>query len=560
MQRYVFNKNLSFRGNVQMAKFCGYKWNPSTKEWISHSPEKYEIHDILDNGYAIVKKDGGLLVALVDFDNRNLAKEQGFTWDRENKVWKSEIHENVEDVVFSHIKEDPVSDSILKKKGVTTPLYDFQKKAVAKMVAAGDCYNASDMGNGKTLMAIAAASLLKKEGDNIVVVCPASLKLNWKKEFIKHTTINEDSIFVSGIDKPKEYKSDKHKIIIINYEVINKNHNILDMSDILILDEAHYIKNYNAKRTQAILDNTKNTRHIFLLSGTPVTKSSLDLYPALKLIGVVDQSFYSFASTFAIKTQKVFRGRNVTRYTGFKNEKLLRSKMYPFYLRYEAKEVNLPSLRRQTIPTKATKTALYNLEKAYKELEKRYFEKNGCPLDVKKAIKEGNEDVAFISLKKAYSVTKTTNTVQVVKDILEDEDKRVVVFSDHIDSVNDIAKALHLSKKRIGVICGSTPQVERDRIVEDFQEGKIDALVGTSAISTGLTLTRADTLVINDASWNVATNEQLYKRIHRIGQEKPCVIYNITIGLSDYTDMPDFDTIISELCREKTKTIKATSH
>jgi len=544
---YIFESKyfLSFKGNIAYAKDQGYVFDRDKKVWYSNDLI-FEV-DILDSfmGFPIVKEGERLRLVCKDFDPKIL-KRYGFYFES-GKIYRSNYFKDYPDVKFSEIDNVPfydLSDISLKCK-----LYSFQEKAVRKMIAAKRCYNASDMGNGKTVMSLASYLYLDSECTKdltLLVICPASLKENWKQEILKHTNIDEDQINIINGGK-KQISS--RKVNIINYEILNKHEEIIKVCDVLICDEFHYCKNPGAKRTKTLLKNSEHTPFVFLLSGTPIGSKALDFYTAflmLKIMKNCDQSYSAFCDLYTFQVKKNFRGRTVKQFVGIKREKEIRYKLYPKFVRFEAKEVKLPDLLQQQVFVNLKSRDLKTLEIMYHE---------ACEVvEDPKTLEKFEQDPHFMRLKSLYAEFKTVQTVSFIRTLLEENpEKQIIVYSDHIASCNLLS--LELSKEfKVGLFTGQSRN--REQTKKDFIKSDIQVLIGTSALATGHTFVNSSIMVVNDANWSVEINKQLIKRIHRIGQKERCIVYRMCVSIPSEYKIPDFDSLICKALINKNEVIE----
>ncbi len=289
-------------------------------------------------------------------------------------------------------------------------------------------------------------------------------------------------------------------------------------------------KNIEAKRTQMMHKYIKGNlpAKLTLLSGTPVKNRVDEFYSLLVLLSYcptnknglkIHNKFrtqYAFSKHFS--NEKVFnisvRGRRVEvrKFEGLKNPEELKSYLRGKYIRRLTSQViTLPELSEKYVEVN------YKFSKDL-ELGEAFAKFKGKP--------EGH----IMALKRESAISKAPFTADYCKNIFSETGSPVVIFSDHIDPVQIIAGKL----KKAGIITGSTDMAERHRIVEQFQNGKLDYLVATiGAASTGLTLTASSNLVFNDMSYIPADNAQASARIHRIGQKNKCIVHKICGSIID---------------------------
>lgn len=370
------------------------------------------------------------------------------------------------------------------------------------------------MGLGKTLSAIGVSVAMDCP---TLVVAPAFLKHNWKAEYLKFTDIKESEI---SIDK----LTSKSKVVITSYSKLKSAAKYFKWADLVIADEAHYLKNIEAQRTKYFHQGIKNNKpsRLCLLSGTAVKNRVEEFYSLLVLLSYcpnnsngkkIQDKFktkYKFARHFS--NERVFNIRKdgysveVRKFEGLRNEQELKTYFRGKYMRRMTSQViDLPELRDRYVEVNYDYDDI-ELQLAYEKFT-------------------GKKDGHIMAIKKGSAVAKAPFTADYAKNIHSETGEPVVIFSDHIDPVHIIARKLG---KKAAVITGATDMAERHRIVQAFQTGRLDYLVATiGAASTGLTLTASSNLIFNDMSYVPADNAQASKRIHRIGQEKLCTIHKI---------------------------------
>ncbi len=164
------------------------------------------------------------------------------------------------------------------------PPLDHQKTAIEELLKNKKYILADDMGLGKTTSTIIAS--LETEAKKILIICPASLKINWQREYQLYS--DKTSYVCEG----KNYSEDA-EIVIMNYDIIKNFHDSKDPKnslmlksnfDLVIIDEAHYIQNVQAQRTKLINDLVKNIERLWLLTGTPMTSRPINYFNLLSLV------------------------------------------------------------------------------------------------------------------------------------------------------------------------------------------------------------------------------------------------------------------------------------
>ena len=182
------------------------------------------------------------------------------------------------------IKNNKVENVVIDyEKYSHRPPLEHQKEAIQKLVENKKFILADDMGLGKTTSTIIAA--LESGAKKVLIICPASLKINWQRE------IENYSDRTTSIIEGKKW--DDSDFVIINYDIIKNFHDDKKKSesiivnskfDLVIVDEAHYVQNSQAQRTKLINDIGRKVERVWLLTGTPITSRPINYFNLLNLI------------------------------------------------------------------------------------------------------------------------------------------------------------------------------------------------------------------------------------------------------------------------------------
>lgn len=377
-------------------------------------------------------------------------------------------------------------------------LYDFQKEGVEFLMKHHYALLADEMGLGKTIQAL---EVVRQTDSTVCIICPAFLKGNWAVECEK-----------MGVKNPS----------IFSYSSLHK---VTNLAEVVILDEAHYLKNPKAKRSLRVQTLVRKFRpeRLIALSGTPIKNYLPDFFNLLSLISLnpkgtsginVNKHFvyYSFCYTFCNQRTKSANGHNFTEFYGSKNVDKLKELLADKMLRRRAEEcLSLP-------PIVNIESRISNPINE-KELKGEFA-----------AFKRG---LALASAKMRSAIHKVKHTIDLVASICE-EDRKCIVFTDHITPVDDIASGLMSKGIKTARVKGSTDLASRNLAVRQFQEGDLQVIVATiKALGTGVTLTAAQDMVFNDYPWIPSELSQATKRIHRIGQDEHCRIHWVIGGPID---------------------------
>jgi len=372
----------------------------------------------------------------------------------------------------------------------------------------GRCFLFWDMGLGKTMAALGWSSI-HPEKMPVLIVCPASIKINWQKEAKKF--IGADAIILSGRKpKPLNYKG----IYIINYDIVTYWLPEIQKAkfQIMICDEMHYAKNQKSKRTKAIKQLSRSIPHIIGLTGTPVTNKPIDLFAPMGIIKPrLFPSWWSYAQKYCGMKRTPW-GIDVS---GATNLTELHDKIAPYCIRRKKSEVLKDLPERQVIvrPVELTNRKTYN------KAEKDFLEwlQNVKPEKLSAALRaEGL--VKLNELRNLVVAGKMKAIEEFIDDFLETSDSKLIIMMCHKKPLHDLYNKY---KKQSVLIDGSVSMKKRDAAVEKFQnDSKTRVFFGNIiAAGTGLTLTAADTLVFGELSYVPAEHAQAADRNYRIGQE-----------------------------------------
>jgi len=415
------------------------------------------------------------------------------------------------------IKDNTVKDVVIDyTKYSNRPPLDHQKEAIQKVVENKKFILADDMGLGKTTSTIIAG--LETGAKKILIICPATLKINWKREIENYS---DRSIFIS---EGKQF-STEHDFVIVNYDIMKNFHDpkkkdesliLMSKFDLVIIDEAHYIKNAQAQRTKLINDITKSVDRLWLLTGTPMTSRPIDYFNLLSLIdSPVAKNWMAYVIRYCAGFQFKVGPRKIWNVQGASNLEELRDRTAGLTLRRLKENV-------LDLPDKIITPVYLRLKsKVYEEVMGDYYnwyEKN--PEESKSLT------VQFTKLTKVRQIIadeKISQTIEIAENIIE-QDKKVIIFCNFTDSLNKITE--HFGKAAVK-LDGSMSKHERQFSVDQFQENdKVKVFVGNiKAAGVGITLTSAEAVIFNDLSFLPSDHAQAEDRAYRYGQKNNVLVY-----------------------------------
>lgn len=405
-------------------------------------------------------------------------------------------------------------------------LFTFQETAVTQMLSFLEkkqaVYNACEMGLGKSAQALTCAKRLRLT--SILIICPAGVTFVWRNELKKwYPECPGAHILSYGMLQNKKAR-----------ETINR------PWDLLILDEAHYVKNPKAKRTKIVLfDLWPLAKYRICLSGTPMTQSVADCYTLFSKILPAFGGYWDFCGRYA----HIKRTPWGQKPHGIKNaeelRKIIRSHFFVRYLKTDVLK-DLPAKTWVKVPLPRTLAVKLSAEEEKKAKEyiramQLFFQKGvRVPLKPPKSV---------ATYRAEQGLKKVPHVVDFARDILEQEIP-LVIFAYH----RSVLEALrtHLAPFHPAYIDGSTSATARDKAVTAFQNGSTNLFIGQIvAAGTGITLTRASTVVFAELDWSPANVSQAVDRVHRISQDLPVTSYYFSVDGSIDEDL--MDTLIEKL-------------
>lgn len=374
-------------------------------------------------------------------------------------------------------------------------LREFQRIDVNAIKAAGvKALVASAPGSGKTAVAIRSLVETFQRSFPALIICPATLTRNWAKEWKMwgsgfETVLIEDS--TTPIPLNKDYRQ---TVFIISWALLD-----VRLTDLLALnlktivaDEAHYSRNRETLRAQALYQLTRNVNGILLLSGTPIV-NNLDELAALHEI---------------LNTKNPLMIRRILEDVAPDIPEKKRSYVY---IRLRAKH-------------RAVYDKAVNDFEEWLRTEAHLLKEDGLTeTDIERTLAvEGLAKVGYLRrLVGEYKVPAAADWIARAVRVGEP----VVVFLEHQHVLKKLSRALHKQRIRHGVIDGMTSISQRQELVEKFQRGEFPVFIGTRAAKEGITLTNARHLLFVERFFTSADEEQAEDRVRRIGQTQKTTIW-----------------------------------
>ncbi len=467
------------------------------------------------------------------FSVRNEARKARFEWD-DRGFWKtSSVFRALR---FAHFAEGPAAtilnpylQSIEESKAVNSILpipapegleyMPFQKAGIVYASRHQNCLIGDEPGLGKTIQALGVANYLGLS--RLLIICPAGLRLNWAREIEKWHLYNP------GLDvcltRPRSALKDR--TIITSYDLCNNLAFSPGRFDLVIVDEGHYIKNPEARRTKAVLGTRGKPGLIdaaprkLVLTGTPVPNRVNEIYPIVRKLApeTIDHMNYrAFLNYYAVVVQGQF-GQSIV---GVRNEDELYMRLRAGFMVRRLKKDVL-----QDLPEKQYKMVVFPADGGAAKVLRR---ESG--FSASEIIRHGAPVGSVLpEIRREMGIAKAPHVVRYVRDMLDDGVAKIVIYAHHRDVIEILTRGL----EQYGpvVITGQTAAALRQAYVDRFQNNPFTRVfIGNIiAAGTGITLTASSDIVFAEASWVPGENEQAEDRIHRIGQIRNVLIHYLVV-------------------------------
>lgn len=526
---FWFKYNQEIVSLIKRIPYTGRKWDNSKKVWkIKREYFKSfiaKLREIRDNSDVLELVEKTKLLKIEN--NLDMLTLEPLHESKTGQLQKAE-----ETISF-----DPVS---IPENCKVEP-YPFQLKTASELAAKKRMIVGFEQGLGKTLTTLLAVNQNKGK---VFIVCPASVSLNWKREIGIAGLDMSRAAIISKIEVTQEI-IENNDYFICTYGCLHKHIQekkskkgssfvpapwILGVKN-LIVDEAHYCKAINNSgkpdtlRAKQIVALSNYIENVYLLSGTPITNKTKDIFNMLKMVKApISNNWWGFATRYC-DAKRTRWGWDIT---GSSNQAELNERLRQFMVRYRKEDVlDLPEKVRSFVPVEVDLKEYHDMLNEYMDGKKRTM---------------GEQLVLLGAMKRILAIQKIPETISFVQDCLENE-KPVIVFTCYREVLNKIVDHFKALK-----VDGSCSAEQRQNAVDAFQNGENNVIVcNVVAGGVGITLTRADVVVFNDFSFTPAEMAQAEDRAHRIGQNSMVNVYYI------YCDGAEIDEIITEMVEKKTK-------
>jgi SNF2 family DNA or RNA helicase len=449
---------------------------------------------------------------------------------------RPEVVEKVEAAFEAELLKNLREKYVADFSAVKADLYPYQKEGILFALFRKNAIIADEMGLGKTIQAIGAAILKKAVFgfSKTLVVCPASLKEQWKKEIEKFS--DEKALVVQGTpdERTALYSGKEYFFFIVNYETILRDQVAINKAgfDFLILDEAQRAKNYETKTALSL--KRLEAKHKLAITGTPIENRLIDIF---SVMGILDPVFFGPLWEFSYQ-HCLFDPDKYNKINGYYNLQKLNKKLEEVLIRREKRKVidQLPNLRQINItvglsPLQADYHGSYARSLA-QIIRKKFL----TPYDLQRMqLLLANMRMVCDSTYLIDNETNESPKLEELEHILMDKldirntNSKIIIFSEWVKVHKLIGRLLRENQIGFVELNGQIPVRSRGELIRKFETNpQYKVFLSTEAGGTGLNLQVADTLINFELPWNPARKNQRIGRIDRIGQKSnKLTIYNL---------------------------------
>jgi len=441
------------------------------------------------------------------------------------------------DIVNLRLKDgskSPLFNHILK-----TNLYPYQREGAFFAVKTGRCLLGDDMGLGKTIQALAAAELMARLYgiEKVLIICPTSLKYQWKTEIEKFTS--RSATVMEGMSPQRRllYKDDSF-FRVLNYELIHRDFKLINewAPDLIILDEAQRIKNWKTRTAQSV--KKLESQFAFVLTGTPIENRIEELHSIMEF---VDRFHLGPLYRFVHNHRITDSGGKVI---GYENLQAVRKSLKDVLLRRRKDEVL------KQLPGRTDKNFMVPMTPQQREIHEEYYEivvklvakwrkyrflsdADQKRLQMALNCMRMSADNTYLVDKKTVHGPKIEELEILLKELIIEGGQKAVIFSQWL-RMNELVEHI-LKRNNIGYVHlnGSIPSKQRQGLMKKFKEDPdCKVFLSTDAGGVGLNLQSGSVVINMDIPWNPAVLEQRIGRVHRLGQQRPVTVINFVSAAS----------------------------
>lgn len=415
---------------------------------------------------------------------------------------------------------------------VNTELRDYQVEGINHILSLFDlgygAILADEMGLGKTIQALSVAAKIISDGGKVFVVCPTSLTYNWENEATKFLTDQAKILLING-RKDNRIESyhhlDEYNFIISSYDQAKRDLDEINKHeyDLLILDEAQFIKNHSSQNYKSIV--SIKSKHKLALTGTPIENGIADLWAICSFIMPNYLSTYNYFMHFF--EWPIVYDNSVLKLN------VLRKITSPFIIRRLKADVL------ESLPPKLEEIISIEMNEEQADIYQQYTSKYKAILDDNENITKLELLTMIIRLRQVaidprlldehnVAGTKIKTIVNLTKQIVASGEK-VIIFSQFLTYIEFLVDEFDKAGIKTLLFTGQTSQEQRQLAIDEFNNNDEYQviLITLRAGGTGLNLTAANNVILADPWWNKSVENQATDRAHRLGQTKTVNVYRI---------------------------------
>lgn len=421
-----------------------------------------------------------------------------------------------------------------KDTGGDPRLYPYQRIGVEWLLRIKRGILTDEQGLGKTVMAASACRQLGNDPLNIGIICSSTNISNWllhmQRFFGDGISWANKTTGVAGVNHINGSET-----MISNYDNIAS---IKDHLDVLIVDEAHKIRNRKTKMFRAVRDLAKRSKYLFLLTASPTVNADYDMWALLHLCDPDRfSSYWSYIFRFFSVSDNGY-GIKIEEVKKSEKENLLRM-ISPYVLRRDESEINLPKMSRREI--------IYTLGSDHRSIYQKMEDEWVASLDGK--IVTADVKVAqitrlrqlVISPKILFPEYNGSSKIDTVAGIVHRSKDTIVIFTSFAEAAQLVKDKLQSEGITCEVMTGKVSRKKRDKMVENLGVTFRVMVLTHGTGGEGLNLVKATKAIFLDLAWHPAGNVHAQKRIHRIGQNNDVEI--IVVRAKDTIEDHIFDII-----------------
>jgi SNF2 family DNA or RNA helicase len=494
------------------------------------------------------------------------AKKLGAIWVKSKKMYKlpntlgalRELHKMGFDVMAYGKKKTHARELLLKLKNMDMSkvpsvysygLRPYQNTDIGFLRSLPHAGIFSEMRTGKTPTTL---KLIEAEGhEKVIVICPASLVLNWEKEV--KTWTNYSAIAVKGtktkrLKQYSEWELNKG-FLILSKDTAKADSDLLNFKDYaLIVDEAHFLRNYQTKQSKAVFNLGKNATKRLALTGTPSTNKGADIYGIIHFLYPSRfSSYWAFVDRYFTTWNSPWGAKEIS---GYKRKEELQEILDLISVQRKRSEVMkwLPPKQYQTI----TLEMGAKQKKAYDEML-HLFTVEEADVDASGVLAQLTRLRQICLAPELLDIKAPSAKEQFILEWLEDNpDEQVIIFSNFSSYLKKLFIKLEKKTYDTGLIIGDTPRIMRNGYVNSFQSGTTRVLLANiQAAGTGLTLDAAGTVIFLDRAYTPSDNAQAEDRIVPTTQQA-----NQSCTIIDVVCKDSIDEHINDLLSKKKSVIE----